>query len=161
MIYFLLFCFASVGMTAIIVDGKLFAPFRDWLIGYSTFLKEKREKYRQKPSFTFVEFFEGIVTCYQCCGFWCGLICGLLLTTTFPQIFVENRPHFSILNTLLMWLCTGAAGSVLADLYVRVIELMFSADQLLKRMNPDFSVHRHHETESPESAKDADEKPVE
>lgn len=71
MISFLLFCFAVIGMTNIIVDSNLFEPVRDVLK-------------RLLPAY-----FYQLLECHQCCGTWCGFLCGwLLLSTQLPVIFL-------------------------------------------------------------------------
>ena len=61
MINFFIFCFATIGLTNIIVDSSLFAPIRKRL---QSVLNE-----------SVYELFE----CHQCCGTWCGFICGGIL----------------------------------------------------------------------------------
>lgn len=61
MINFLLYCFATIGLTNIIIDSSIFEPFRNF---FKLILHEK-----------VYEFFE----CHQCCGTWCGFLCGYAL----------------------------------------------------------------------------------
>lgn len=71
MINFLLFCFATIGMTNIIVDSNLFEPIRTWI----------KNHLHTKIS----ELFE----CHQCCGTWCGFICGgFLISWSLPIVFL-------------------------------------------------------------------------
>lgn len=60
-VMFLWFCFASIGLTNIMVHGTIFdvIKLRPWL-------KEK-----MKP-----EHFQ-VFECYECSGFWAGMFCGL------------------------------------------------------------------------------------
>lgn len=55
----LLFCLAVVGMTFIVVHGKIYETPRSWLTRFS--------------------WLSSLVTCYQCFGFWCGCFLGLIL----------------------------------------------------------------------------------
>ena len=140
MFEFLLFAIASIGLTAILVDGKVFASLRESLFDRARFLREKRERLKLKPKFTLMEFLEGILTCYQCCGFWSGLLCGLFLVTSFSEIGVEER-RFAVLHTFLMWFCCGAAGSLLAHIYYWCIELISSLALLIKSK---LEIEHHH-----------------
>jgi len=147
MFEFLLFAVASVGLTAILVDGKIFAPLRDSLAGRARFLREKRERLALKPTFTVPEFLESIFSCYQCCGFWSGLLCGLLLITpvaVFSQ-GLEPTQRFVVLHTALLWFCCGVAGSLFAHVYYWCIELISSLTLLVKSKMPlDEHHHDHH-----------------
>ncbi|MCL2304307.1 MAG: hypothetical protein FWC43_03085 [Planctomycetaceae bacterium] len=142
MFQFLIFAVASVGLTAILVDGKIFAPFRERLAERTRLIREKRERLNLKPTFTFPEFQEGILTCYQCCGFWSGLFCGLFIVTSFSGIGVSGRP-FAILNTLMLWFCCGTAGSLLAHIYYWCIELVSALTLLVKNKIHDEHLHAH------------------
>lgn len=85
----LLFIFAVIGLTHIIVDSKIFESPREWIKG--------------KESWLFKKVAEAI-ECYQCSGFWCGLFCG--------SIFISPA---SILGSILWVLLSGFAGSFLAS----------------------------------------------
>ena len=132
MFEFLLFAIASVGLTAILVDGKVFASLRESLFDRARFIREKRERLKLKPKFTFTEFLEGILTCYQCCGFWSGLFCGLLLVVTSLSGYGDEGKRLVILHSLLIWFCCGVAGSLLAHIYYWCIELISSFALLIK-----------------------------
>lgn len=64
MVELILFALASVGMTNIIVESKIFQPVR-WLL--SVIL----------PSSVYE-----VVECHQCCGTWCGFLCGYVLISS-------------------------------------------------------------------------------
>lgn len=68
--YLLLFLLATIGLTNILVHGRILdvIPVRPWL--------------RNILGPNWFELFE----CYECMGFWCGLICGFALIST--NIFV-------------------------------------------------------------------------
>lgn len=72
---FLLFLFASIGMTHIMVDSSIMLPFREFVKNYAP-----NKILWIKPK-------EGI-ECYQCMGFWCGIVCGGLLSSL---IFVDPK----------------------------------------------------------------------
>lgn len=57
----LVFSFATVGMSHIIVDGSIFNPFKTWL--------EKGGWLKGKLL--------SLMNCYQCSGFWSGVFVGL------------------------------------------------------------------------------------
>jgi hypothetical protein len=97
--FLLLFIFAVIGMTHIIVDSELFEGFRD-------FVQRKASPVCYEGTPWFWGKFAKIVTCYQCCGTWCGFFCGFLFS-----------PHFSenIFWNILIILCSGFAGSFLAQ----------------------------------------------
>jgi hypothetical protein len=67
----LLFCLGCIGMSHIIIEGKIFEPVRNrlkaWLPGYIYSLLE----------------------CYQCTGFWSGLLCSWAVFSgiTWWQVF--------------------------------------------------------------------------
>jgi len=60
---FLLFCLATIGLTNIIVHGKILdvIGLRPWL-----------QKHMKPDHFQVFE-------CYECSGFWAGLFCGLFV----------------------------------------------------------------------------------
>lgn len=70
MINFLIFCFATIGLTNIIVDSSLFEPVRKHLKSWL--------------SAAIYELFE----CHQCCGTWCGFLCGGILISWNPIIML-------------------------------------------------------------------------
>lgn len=88
MIDFLIFCFAVVGMTHIIVDSTIMEPVRNLV---KAWLPTK---------------IASVIECYQCAGTWCGFFCGL--------IFWDN--NFSLYNNLFITFLAGCAGSFLATL---------------------------------------------
>ena len=146
----LLFAIASVGLTAILVDGKILAPLRNRLFEHNRQLREKRERLNLKPRFTFSEFFEGILTCYQCCGFWSGLICGLYLVVSFVAVCEPGR-SLVLTQAILLWFCCGVAGSLLAHVYYWCIELISALTLLVKSKIPldEHHHHHHHEDDAP------------
>ena len=66
---FLLFVFATIGFTNIIVHGKIME-----VIGIRPWLRSK-----MKPDHF------SVFECYECSGFWCGMIVGLCL---YPWYFI-------------------------------------------------------------------------
>ncbi len=132
MIAFLLFCLASVGTTAILVDGKIFAGFRQRLAERIELSRRRSEKSGREAGWSFSECLHGILGCYQCCGFWSGLFCGLFLI-----------PDESLVYVLLFWFCCGAAGSILAHVYLMFVELIFALTMLVRSKTPDLRPHEH------------------
>lgn len=106
MINLILFSFAVIGMSHIIVDSYLFMPFRKFIESISV----KMDK-RIKIEFNLIhnqeevidddtnlplwltgellkkvkakwDYFSHLFTCYQCTGTWCGFFCGYFLINT-------------------------------------------------------------------------------
>jgi hypothetical protein len=65
----ILFIFAVIGLTHILVDSEIMAPVADW---FETWLPAKVH--------------HGIFECYQCSGFWCGAVLGSLMLGFSPVI---------------------------------------------------------------------------
>ena len=104
MISLIIFCFAVIGMTNILVDGSIFGeggliPIRPWL---EKKLPLKFPKYGPK-------IYE-MVECHQCMGTWCGFFCGLTLISY---------------NPFIIFAC-GCAGSCLAQTHYLIVELILS-----------------------------------
>ncbi|HBT77947.1 MAG TPA: hypothetical protein DEB39_13720 [Planctomycetaceae bacterium] len=76
----LFFGLASVGLTAILVDGELFRPMRESFHRKAEKVRRNREL-GHSIGWRFSEWASKILSCYQCCGFWCGLLCGILIFT--------------------------------------------------------------------------------
>lgn len=69
-----LFVVSAVGMCHIIVDGTIFAWFRNLVKDFSEKIKVPK--------------LGGVVDCYLCCGTWCGFFMGWVWLTHDPwQIF--------------------------------------------------------------------------
>jgi len=70
----------SVGMTAIIVEGTIFVPVKDFM-----------EKYIPRiygtDSAGNRTFLMKLLNCYQCTGFWSGIFIGFLLYGNFSDVF--------------------------------------------------------------------------
>lgn len=87
MVNFLIFVFAVIGMTSIIIEGSIFSSIRDIL----------REHLPPKV----YEIFE----CHQCLGFYCGLLCGwIMLTNNILVIFLLGcaGSYFANLSSWIM-----------------------------------------------------------
>lgn len=69
---FILFILSTIGLTNIVVHGKILD-----LIGLRAFLKKILNS-------SLFELFE----CYECSGFWCGMIMG--------SILISNDPYYVI-----------------------------------------------------------------
>lgn len=101
----LLFCFATIGMSHIIVDGSILKEFRDLM---EKILPEKLNE---------------IFKCYQCCSLYTGLFCGY---------FILIRPlHISWYLAIILTFICGCASSFLspwAALYLNVLETKMIID---------------------------------
>ena len=175
MVDFLIFCMATVGLTAILVDGKIFAPFREGLERRVLAQEERREasiarggKGALRPATrrrTWSGFLLDILTCYQCCGFWSGLFCGVFLTFSrfvfAPPFYVLNgaKPMLEIIEVEkaeyllfapVIWLMCGLAGSFLALVWRMFVELIFEKTMLCRRSNPEAPQEVFSNEESPE-----------
>jgi hypothetical protein len=91
----LLFVFAVIGMTHIIVDSDM--PLIVWL----------RENITKLLSYIPGNWGK-ILGCYQCCGTWCGFFCGFFL--------ISHNPWFVFLS--------GCAGSFVAQWGVRYLDYL-------------------------------------
>ena len=139
MVDFLIFCMATVGLTAILVDGKIFAPFRERLEKRVLEQEERQQANGRIIRRSWSGFLLGIITCYQCCGFWSGLFCGLFLTISRWLSLVDTRFDLVlqlILSPLFLLLC-GFVGSFLATVYLMFVELIFAKTMLCRRTNPE------------------------
>lgn len=126
MVMFLLFCLASVGLTAILVDGKIFQPLRNGLHAFHAVSEEKRSQ-GKFPFFRLpIDMIHGVMTCHQCCGFWCGLVCSCII------LYDKNFEMVVRDLELLVVLCGGFAGSILSLLYLRIDEFLFAKTMFYK-----------------------------
>jgi len=82
---------AALGLTFIVTDSMIFMPFRNWFSSKAK--KDKRLKW-----------FDNVINCPQCFGFWAGLVLAFLfngdviqlaLTTSFLS-FVVNKCLFAL-----------------------------------------------------------------
>jgi len=145
MVEFFLFCIAVVGMTSIIVQGVIFLPFRqfigDWAERVRIHREQKAQAEKRVPRRSLIEWFNEMINCAQCAGFWCGLFCGLFLLTSdkfllnpnpqvwydslwrqFEDIYLDNLLGW---NRLLMLFCCGLGGSFLASLGCNLVDWVF------------------------------------
>ena len=128
---FLLFCIATIGMTSIITQGVIFQPFRQFVGSWAERIRIHREQKtpeRQvQVSRSFVEWFEELINCAQCTGFWCGLFCGLFFLTS-DHLWSGTGGQMNDLqpiNRILMLFCCGLGGSFLAPLGCNLIDWVF------------------------------------
>ena len=70
---FFVFLFGCVGITSIIVDGEIFKPVKDYI-------------HNKVP-----EFFNSLLNCYQCSGFWVGII----FATVINYKYLNNLPNIA------------------------------------------------------------------
>ena len=129
MVEFLLFCIATVGMTSIIVQGVIFLPFRQFIGDWAEKIHHDREQAGKGSRRSLVEWFNELINCAQCTGFWCGLFCGFLLIPleAWQALeafrFVAGAPL--PLKFFLMWFCCGLGGSFLASVGCNFIDWGF------------------------------------
>lgn len=97
MISLIFFILSTIGLTNILVHGRIFdiikikgLSLREWV--YT------------------VGWLKSLLECYECTGFWAGMICGLLLVS----------------QAWWMVLICGFAGSVIAQTYTDLIYLLRS-----------------------------------
>ena len=76
---FILFLLATIGLTNILVDGKIAQPIRD-------FLKEPPNWVPFK-AWTCTPIYE-MLSCHMCCGTWVGVLCGCLIYDDFAHILL-------------------------------------------------------------------------
>jgi len=112
---FLLFCIATVGMASIITQGVIFHPFRQFFGNWAEQIRVRREQAGKVSHWSVIEWFNELINCAQCTGFWCGLFCGLIL---FPYGITKA-------NLLLVWFCYGLGGSFLSALGCNLIDWIF------------------------------------
>ena len=128
MIEFSLFCIATVGMTSIIVQGIIFLPFRQFVGGWAEGVHNHRAQKAQVTGRvlrrSLIEWFNELINCAQCTGFWCGLFCGLFLLSS-DSYWLTTFDGRLIAHRLLMWFCCGVGGSFLASLGCNVIDWVF------------------------------------
>ena len=68
-----------------------------------------------------VEWFDELINCAQCTGFWCGLFCGLFFISSVGC----EMTLFGVPYLLLMWFCCGVGGSFLAAFGCNLIDWVF------------------------------------
>ena len=145
---YFLFCMGSIGLTAILVDGKIFQPLREALEWNVIAATKRFEKIKNRPEVmprTWSGFLLAILTCYQCCGFWSGLFCGLFLTTGFwslPRLTVPLIVYIAFFE-----LMCGFAGSFLAVVYIKLLDLIHEKTMLCIRTHPVPHDHDHVQNE--------------
>lgn len=71
---FLLYIFASIGLTWLIVDSTIVAPVKNWISECSWLPTWFKNKFAQ------------LTSCYQCTGFWSGIIVSALME--YPLIYI-------------------------------------------------------------------------
>jgi hypothetical protein len=146
-----LFCFAVIGMTLILVKGSIFESFREFFAHKVELLAQEREEKGAPHKFTIVEFFNKMIQCVQCAGFWCGIFCGLFLlacdiyhsafTAKLYSVaidFSNNRVNLSqwywqtarIIRWVMLVFCCGAAGSFLSMFGDFVLQWLYASNEL-------------------------------
>ena len=90
-------------------------PFRQFIGRWAEKIHLRRERLGKAPRGSLVGWFNELINCAQCTGFWCGLFCGLILFS----------PSLAGGKLLLLWFCCGLGGSFLASLGCNVIDWVF------------------------------------
>ena len=83
----LLFLFAAIGLTLIVVDGVIFAPVRD------AFAEKSFSPIINKFIYVFknpCDFLKELTDCYQCSGVWVGWFMGWLMGWDFCHTFAAG-----------------------------------------------------------------------
>ena len=111
-------------MTSIITQGVIFQPFRQWVGDRAEKMREKRAA-NGKERRSVIEWFNELINCAQCTGFWCGLFCGLFLYTSDSYLVMHAKNDGQVVNRLLMLFCCGVGGSFLSALGCNYIEWVF------------------------------------
>jgi hypothetical protein len=102
----LLFCFAVIGLTNIIVDpATIMQPIRSWI-------EKKAPAWLDK-----------LVSCYQCTGTWVGFFCGAILFA----------PHFSPIYKIFIIFISGMAGSFVATWGAAYFDYIQSKTEVIYR----------------------------
>ena len=130
---FLLFCIATVGMTSIITQGVIFMPIRQYMGNWAESIRSRREQKAlasgKLPRRSLVEWFNELINCAQCTGFWCGLFCGMILLPWSGEVCrfftAAGESPLLFLYFLLTWFCCGLGGSFLAALGCIAIDWVF------------------------------------
>jgi len=125
MVEFLLFCIATVGMTSIIVQGVIFLPFRQFIGDWADTIHHRREQTEKVSRRSLVEWFNELINCAQCTGFWCGLFCGLFFVMSYCPAVPPTGAGLSLCYSLLMWFCCGLGGSFLASFGCNAVDWVF------------------------------------
>lgn len=94
---FLVFSIGCVGITSIIVDGEIFKPVKDYM-------------HDKVP-----EFFNSLLNCYQCSGFWVGIFFGIAINYN----DLNNVPNFAC---LFLYGGLSSASSYFYALYITYLE---------------------------------------
>jgi hypothetical protein len=110
---FILFIFAAIGLTHILVDSNIFEPVRKWFKEQgptqSEGVVEKVERFSCK---WFCGKITEILSCYQCSGVWAGWFMGLLILTKW---YDGGLLYNAWLNFTIVF-SAGFASSFLANL---------------------------------------------
>jgi len=142
----------SIGLTAILVDGKIFQPLREALEWNVIAATKRFEKIKNRPEVmprTWSGFLLAILTCYQCCGFWSGLFCGLFLTFSHWLLLLTST--IQVVYAAFFELMCGFAGSFLAVVYIKLLDLIHEKTMLCIRTNPIPHDHNHVQDEHEEA----------
>ena len=115
------------------MHGMVFRPFREFIANWAAKIHERREQNGKIAGFRSpVEWFNELINCAQCTGFWCGLFCGLIIV--WSDAFTPDSGRHSdqqVIHLILMWFACGLGGSFLAMLGKYLIDLLFNLNDLI------------------------------
>lgn len=94
---FFLFCLATIGLTNILVHGRIMD-----VIGLRPFAAMWLKKINS----------DGVLSCYECMGFWSGLLCGAIFFSSWSWWCIP------------VILASGWAGSVLSQTYTELMYIL-------------------------------------
>lgn len=116
---FLLFIFASIGFTNIMIDGSIFKSLREWIDKKTKPPIVEKVVVKSTDEFTPPWFWvkvNQLFGCPQCMGFWCGVICGIMLLSFNPLIWIPCGFAGSFLSVLASYLFIYLEANSLVDL---------------------------------------------
>lgn len=111
---FVIFMLAVIGMSHIIVDGSIFAPFKAWLgaeksenVLMNIFMNIGIIKWSRAKLLA-------LMSCYQCSGFWSGIIIGLAMWYICKDPLLMGCDAYNWVAVAVF--CYGCAGSFLSTI---------------------------------------------
>ena len=107
----LLFVLASIGLSHIVVDGKILLKFREIM-------------HKILPECMYEVF-----TCYQCSGVWCGLFCGYFLIA---RDFGVDESWWITATITFMCGCAGSFLSSFGAIYINLLEAKWFATESVR-----------------------------
>lgn len=105
----ILFCFATAGLSWIVVKSKLFKSFREWVtfLYVSSIKGVESGKIIANIKYKIFWFLNEVINCEGCIGFWSGILNSILI---YNQISVSTISY-------------GFAGSIVSLLLISLVRL--------------------------------------